>query len=111
MNPKLKLAGYSFAAGVYWALLVKSIFDNSPIFAIVYATVLIVMVILITRFFANSPVKFQAIKTYDERLQAELLSSERPKSFNQMQIDILRDEIKELREENTRLKSIIEGGM
>jgi hypothetical protein len=106
MKPKLKLVGYSFSAGVYWALLVKSIFDNSPIFAIAYATVLIVMVILITRLFATSTVKFQIIKTYDDRL-----SSERPNPLNEMQIDILRDEIKELREENARLKSIIEGGM
>jgi cell division septal protein FtsQ len=96
---------------VYWALLVKSIFDNSPIFAIAYATVLIVMVILITRLFATSTVKFQIIKTYDDRLQSKLLSSERPNPLNEMQIDILRDEIKELREENARLKSIIEGGM
>ena len=54
---------------------------------------------------------YKQIKTYDERFQSELLSSERPKPLNEMQIDILRDEIKELREENTRLKSIIEGGM
>lgn len=54
---------------------------------------------------------YKQIKTYDERLQAKLLSSERPKPLNEMQIDILRGEIKELREENARLKSIIEGKM
>ena len=47
MKPKLKLAGYSFAAGAYWSALVKSIFDDSPIFAIACATLLIIMVIVI----------------------------------------------------------------
>jgi hypothetical protein len=108
MRNKLKLAGYSFAAGVYWSLLVKSIFDNSPIFAIIYVTVLIVMILLITRFFKDSPINFEKIKTYDERLTSEFLKSDLSQSFNQMQINFLCDEIKELRSENVRLKTIIE---
>lgn len=47
MRNKLNLAGYSFAAGVYWSMLVKSIFNNSHTFAIIGATMLVIMVIAI----------------------------------------------------------------